>query len=283
MSYESRDQIFYYHGYALGLGGFIERKGTMLAIPSVGSAALSVAGGNACVQSGPFSWTPPCDPPPEQGGFSISVDSVTSQLSAKEDKDFWTTEAEVRITNFNLCNRVKVGLMVNRMVSQHKKRLCPTFDPEKDHQPRIMVGESQYFNVLIDGEPIDVRVDQGLDQYARHAELQTFMNQNQAYCNHSLTQCGTNAPEYVQDLVHKHTSPHLTRSSIVQPIPPPQHDRYSVHGYSIDIPNFGRIFFGEMHAADRMKRLNMIRWNLGCDNCGDGSGATGDMNGLPMP
>ena len=70
-------------------------------------------------------------------------------------------------------------------------------------------------------------------------------------------------------------------------------DVLEAHGYSVDLTdaahpddpalNLGRVFFGEMIVGDEMKRLNMIRWDLGCDTCGGGSGGGADMNGLPMP
>ena len=51
MSFDSTDphraQIFLHHGYALGLGGFIERRERKFVLPSIGSAALSIAGAEA--------------------------------------------------------------------------------------------------------------------------------------------------------------------------------------------------------------------------------------------
>lgn len=286
MSYESKDQIFIYHAYGLGLGGYIERNWQMLPIPSIGSSALSSAGGIACSQSGFFEWAPPCEPP---GGFYISTASVTSRLWTSEDDDYWTSEAEIQVAGFNLCNRVKVGLMINRMTSQHKKRKSRSYDEKRDHQPRITFKDSQFWNVTIDGEPLDVTINRGLDEHATHDELKTLISDDQTnggqFCRHSLLAChdSNDTPQYVKDLVQRYRSDKISRCSVVNDIPQPNNGKFKVHGYSVDIPDFGRIFFGEMMVSDGMKRLNMIRWDLGCENCGGGTGGSSDMNGVPMP
>jgi len=103
------------------------------------------------------------------------------------------------------------------------------------------------------------------------------------FCRHNLLTIGNDGPEYVQDLARKYISERYTRCSIINEIRRPEEARFEVYGYSIYIPDFGRIFFGELQAADGMKRLNMLRWNLGCADCGDGTSCATDMNGVPMP
>lgn len=288
MSYESKDQIFLYHAYALGLGGYVERNNQQLAIPSIGSAALAMAGGMACSDSGFFEWAPPCEPAPPKG-FYISVGSVSAKLWSQEEDDYWTTNAEVRVSNFNLCERVKIGLMVNRLTSKHKKRACKTFQRGRDDQPRISFKDSQFWNVTVDGEGVDVGINRDLDQHQSHDELKQAIAADRppkgygAFCARNLLAAEDEAPEYVRDLARKYTSDRLTRCSIVGEVKKSERLPHAVHGYSMELEDFGRVFFGEMIVADGMKRLNMIRWDLGCDNCGGGGGGSSDMNGMPSP
>src|SRR5256885_13271294 len=52
--FRSKPQIFHYHGYGHGCGGYLERDDHMVPIPSIGGAALSIAGGEARSEAGPF-------------------------------------------------------------------------------------------------------------------------------------------------------------------------------------------------------------------------------------
>ncbi|MEK6374636.1 MAG: hypothetical protein AABO58_18280 [Acidobacteriota bacterium] len=285
MSYDSKQQIFLYHAYAHGCGGFLERKNQLLAIPSVGGAALSIAGGEAYGETGRFEWAPPFEPDPPRG-FYLAVDRVTSHLWTEETEHAWITNADVRVYGFNLSERVKVGLMVNRLTSTHLKGLNREALPDGG-QPHISFNGSQFWNVFIDNAPVAISVDSDLDSYPTHVGLKGVVTQATPtpYCPGNLSVA---SPQYMRDLATKYTSNKLTRCSIVGEI-----GHGKAYGYSVDLTdsaapddpskNLGRVFFGEMLVGDEMKRLNMIRWDLGCDSCGGGSGGGADMNGLPMP
>jgi hypothetical protein len=270
-----RPQIFHYHGYGHGCGGYLERDDHMVPIPSIGGAALSIAGGEARTEAGPFIWAPPFEPPPPVG-FRLSLDWITTHLWTEENDKEWVTNAEVHVYGFNLCDRVRVGIMRNRMTSRHPKGIDRTALPHGG-QPRISFDGSYFMNVTIDGDPVVISIDRDLDACATHAELREVVSRARPtrYCPDNLS---AHEPLYMRDLATRYRSDRFTRCSIVGEI---RHS--SAYGYSVDLADFGRIFFGEMIVGDEMKRLNMIRWDLGCANCGGGSVSGCDMNGLPMP
>jgi hypothetical protein len=57
----------------------------------------------------------------------------------------------------------------------------------------------------------------------------------------------------------------------------------TIDGNSIVIPNFGIVYFGEAYITANSRRVTMVRFQLGSEDGGDGSGAAGDTNGEPWP
>jgi hypothetical protein len=57
----------------------------------------------------------------------------------------------------------------------------------------------------------------------------------------------------------------------------------TIEGNSIVIPNFGKVYFGESYITSLSRRITMVRFQLGSDDGGDGSGAGGDTNGTTWP
>lgn len=62
-----------------------------------------------------------------------------------------------------------------------------------------------------------------------------------------------------------------------------KHPDATIDGNTVIIPNFGRVYFGEMLVQDEARRVTMVRYQLGSDDGGDGSGASGDTNGGSWP
>jgi hypothetical protein len=288
--YEGKDkkpQIFHYHGYGHGCGGYVERHGNIIPIPSVGGAALSMAGGEAYTETGPFSWAPPFEPDPPVG-FRLSVQRITTHLWTEESDKEWVTNADVTVYGFNLCERVKIGIMRSRLTSRHPKGIDRTVLPNGG-QPRISFDGSYFVNVTIDNQPVVITLDTDLDTCPTHQQLREVVSGQRptTHCPRNLC-TGANDPQYMQELATHYQSKQFTRCSIVGHVGHP-----TAHGYSVDLTdpakpdepaqNLGRVFFGEMVVGDEMKRLNMIRWNLGCEACGDGTGGGADLNGTPMP
>ena len=287
MSYDNtKPQIFHYHGYGHGCGGYLERNGHIVPIPSIGGAALSMAGGEASTETGPFAWAPPFEAPPP-AGFYLSVDRITTHLWTVETDHEWVTNAEVFVYGFNLSNRVRVGIMRNRLTSRHPKGIDRAALPNGG-QPQISFEGSYFVNVTIDGDPVVISIDRDLDSSPTHTQLRQVVSRARPtpFCPNNL--CPPGAPQYLEDLATKYRNDHSTRCSIVGEV-----GHRAAHGYSVDLTdptnpddparNLGRVFFGEMIVGDEMKRLNMIRWDLGCDACGGGTGGGADLNGLPMP
>src|SRR5262249_42921452 len=158
MSYESKEQIFLYHAYALGAGGYVERQGEHLAIAGSAPGALSIVGGRSVSTFGPWVWKPPFDPEPDKGGFRVSIEETSIALWTEETDKEWITNGEVTLSGFNLCDRLKIGQVVGKLTSRHRKNT-------QNEQAHISFRGSQFFNVFLDGERLDVTIDQPLDEF----------------------------------------------------------------------------------------------------------------------
>jgi hypothetical protein len=61
------------------------------------------------------------------------------------------------------------------------------------------------------------------------------------------------------------------------------HPKAEIHGHVVRLPNFGKIYFGEMFVNDHSRRLTMIRFQLGSDDGGEVTAAGGETSGIPFP
>lgn len=61
------------------------------------------------------------------------------------------------------------------------------------------------------------------------------------------------------------------------------HPTAEIHGHVVRIPNFGKIYFGEMFITDHSRRLTMVRFQLGSDDGGEVTAAEGEASGATFP
>lgn len=292
MSYEKRDSLFLYHAYALGLGGWVERDGRKYPIDSLAPGVLSVVGGETKTTSPAWRF--------KQDDFYVSVDSAVARLWTEETDDAWISNVETTLSGFDLSGRVQARTIVARLTSTHKKQVDPR-RPRKE-RAKISFKGSRIEGLSIERKEVPFGADDVLDEFATHGELTSVLaGKNQPkprpgldaracaawggnYKRRSLLTSVRGDAPYVTDLVKKFVSPGVTRCTIAaQEIPDLGLKHVRPRGYSVEIEDFGRVFFGEMIVSNGMKRLNMVRWDLGCTNCGGGTGGAADVNGESMP
>ena len=61
------------------------------------------------------------------------------------------------------------------------------------------------------------------------------------------------------------------------------HPTATIHGHVVRVPNFGKIYFGEMFITKASRRLTMVRFQLGSDDGGEVTVAEGENNGGGWP
>jgi hypothetical protein len=61
------------------------------------------------------------------------------------------------------------------------------------------------------------------------------------------------------------------------------HPTATIHGHVVRVPNFGKIYFGELYITCDSRRLTMVRFQLGSDDGGEVTAAEGETNGNTFP
>ena len=61
------------------------------------------------------------------------------------------------------------------------------------------------------------------------------------------------------------------------------HPTATIHGHVVRVPDFGKIYFGEMFITAASRRLTMVRFQLGSPVGGEVVAAEGESNGDPWP
>ncbi len=61
------------------------------------------------------------------------------------------------------------------------------------------------------------------------------------------------------------------------------HPKATIDGNVLVVPDFGTVYFGEIFITCNSRKITMVRFQLGSPDGGEGSGASGDVNGGPWP
>ena len=61
------------------------------------------------------------------------------------------------------------------------------------------------------------------------------------------------------------------------------HPTATIHGHVVRVPEFGKIYFGELYVTRDSRRLTMVRFQLGSPHGGEVVAAEGETNGVGWP
>jgi hypothetical protein len=283
MSYEKRTEEHLYHAFALGVGGFLERDRKKQPIPIAAPNALSVSGGAGISQQKGYEYIYK-DPKRKGRDFSITVDEVTTEVVATELEDRWLTTGRAELRNVNINNVVKADMVRGVLTSVHVKR--KTRRAKKQEAPVSAKG-SAFENLTINGVPVRLVMDDAIESNPTHEKLRKFITGRQTaastFRSRNFLEKSGMKDDYICDMEGFVSASHI-RCSIYSDIALEREtDGVKQHCYSLDIKDFGRLYIGEIVVANGSKRLNMLRFDLGCENCGGGTGGSVDVNGETVP
>jgi hypothetical protein len=283
MSYEKRTEEHLYHAFALGVGGFLERDRKKQPIAIAAPNALSVSGGSGLSQQKGYEFVYR-DPKRQGRDFSITVDEVTTEVAATELEDRWLTMGRAELRNVNINDVVKADLVRGVLTSMHMKR--KTLRAKKQEAP-ISAKGSAFENLTVKGVPVRLAMDDTIESNPTHEKLRKFTTGRQkaaeTFRSRNFLQKSGSKDDYICDM-ERFINESQIRCSIYSEIALERDtDGVKQHCYSLDIADFGRLYIGEIVVADGSKRLNMLRFDLGCVNCGGGTGGSVDVNGATMP
>lgn len=238
---QSRDKTFYYQASASPLGGQMEQP-FLRPIPSPASSALSAAGGFASSQSEAFNHE-----------NIVSFTAAHTRISGHEapnGKEFSTLVTTV-VEGLNILEIVTAKRVVAQLAVAY---------PKNGNPRRIAMAGSHFEGLRVGGYDADPKLNDNL--LRSPVELKQIQGigalQGEAFEGSKwLTdRYGWTGSEQKDEAV-------LTICSLVNTLAP--EIPFSHWGHVIDIPDFGRIFLGELLVSHGFAQLSMVRAELGCN------------------
>ena len=246
---QSRDKTFYYQASASPLGGQMEQP-FLRPIPSPASSALSAAGGFASSQSEAFNHE-----------NIVSFTAAHTRISGHE-APHGGREAPDGKEFSTLVTTVVEGLNILEIVTAKRVVAQLSVAFPKDGGPRRIATAGSYFEGLRIGgydaepqpnkallrSPLTVEGIQGIGVEQSKALADKVSGLTARYGWTRREQKGNAA---------------LTMCSLLNAVSPKLPGRS--FGHVIAIPDFGRIFLGELLVSHGFAQLSMVRAELGCN------------------
>jgi len=277
-------RIHYFHADASALGGVLTRPVNEI-IPLQAPLSLSPAGGHAAASAngGDF-------PFPEIIKFDTASTQVSGSLSPKPGHG-WTTVVTAVVEGLNVLNVVTADRVVAQISTDH---------PLEGYDPIVTFLGTEIDGLKIGGSPVDVDFDLGIcDQgkpgtypsgpcvsdkafLSRAAEQYRYMNDP---ANLPRWVTDRTIPDWIKQRYVWNSAQVAVKGSVVCSLVKGTNGQFGGRPFAnvCDVPNFGRVFLGELLVDCKSYRLTMIRLELGCLADGDSTCATANINGHTQP
>jgi hypothetical protein len=251
-------KIYHYNAQGHGLSARFERPLQHL-IEVQGATSLPTIGGHGNSRVNNFKFQ-------EFVSFSSAYSHVSGSLNHADGT--YTTLVTATIENLNILDVVTADRIVARLSSQH---------PVEHDEPHIVFVGSKFDNLQIAGCCVKVELDQDFflrldtfkaikDELKANAEFRKMAEDpfQTGQRNELKEPCGT----LLCSLVKKVTTdcPGVTQ-----------------RGNCLIVPQFGKIFLGEVLAKHGTRTLTMVRFELGSPVSGSGTAVQAAVNGSTWP
>jgi hypothetical protein len=275
-------RVHFYHADGSALGGRIERPFEKI-VPAEASLSLPTVGGFAAARAEKFRF---------EGLISFEVAETFVSGSFNERNGTWNTQVSSAIEKLNVLNVVTADRVVAQISTEH---------PVTGYTPKVSFVGTQFENLRVGGCKIEPALNLGFcdqgdgDKYPEQPCIQdpAFLKAvDSQYYAMRPSQEGAGdftrnlTPEWLQQLYPVPQSElakkrGMVLCSLVQKI----HGEcpWRPYGHVFVIPEFGKVFLGELLLDDNSFHLAMIRLELGCPT--QGSLVVGDTrtNGSTYP
>jgi hypothetical protein len=275
------NRVHYYHADASALGGFFDRPIKHVVAPQA-PMSLSPSGGYGSARSENF----------RLEGV-ISYKSASTQVSgslSKKDGGGWVTLATAVIEGLNVLDVVTADRLTAQMSTEH---------PLQGDNPKVNFLGTSFENLKIAGCPIDVEVDFDIcdqgdgvgypsqpciedDRFlARVAEQYKRMNNSKSFPEWVKDR---SVPDWIKER-YEWDDQQGENDAVLCSIVKEASGQFpgKPFGSVFEVPEFGKVFLGELFVDCHSYRLTAIRLELGCSGHGSLSGPTTMTNGHTIP
>jgi hypothetical protein len=269
---------FHFHGHALGVAARIRRPEDR-SWPVQACSSLPVTGGEHQSEIGPT----------ELGKWVSFQSAATSMRGDYTDRaaavamtlgevafDAVPVETVVKssVRGLSVLGRLFVGVAEMGLTSRSS---------QKPGQPSIQVNGARLEDVRVDNSRLKITLGEQLfrDHDTKEKLATGFAKDLPKGHGHMFLRPGSQsaAPERLPE------AGGVVKCTLVQEMAwaDAPHPTATIDGHALIIPNFGKVFFGEMVITENSRRLTMVRCQLGSDDGGEVSAAEGEANGHTWP
>uniref|UniRef100_Q024J8 Uncharacterized protein n=1 Tax=Solibacter usitatus (strain Ellin6076) TaxID=234267 RepID=Q024J8_SOLUE len=269
---------YVFRGHSTGVAAHIRRPVTKL-LPVQGCSALPVTGGFHESNLGPGQlekWVSYESVATSAHGDYVSADDGVKTTLGQVAFDAAPTKTHVTasVKGLVILGRVHIGHAAIGLISH---------SPVGAEQPSILLEGNVLDDVRIDNSRLKITLD---EQFYRECDTRHKLATRHA--------AGLPAGHACMFLPASTTETQLTsfppnngtvKCTIVKEITwdGAPHPTAEIHGHVVRVPNFGKIYFGEMFVSDHSRRLTMVRFQLGSDDGGEVTAGDGESSGIPYP
>ena len=266
MSFNLQEGSYIYRGDAFGVSARFEHPDKVL-VPTQAQAILAATGGEASSVVRDFNFQD-----------RVMFSEATARAVGTSHDDTYYTDVTATIRDFRFM-QVHADFINMHIASVHRRSgRTPVAIDEGD----VTFTGSTISGLIVAGNKIEIEWDETLSKYP------TFERLHAALPKRGVTYgCGTT----------KHHLKHDTIASIVGGVKQlsdsekkalrkdPTANLTGVRFYRnvVLVPDFGKIFIGEVLIERAIRRINMLRIELGCGTGGGGTAGGGTGNGADIP
>ena len=260
-------KVFYFHAAAATLGGFIEAPFAKN-IPSQASVSLPAVGGEATARTGAFNFE-------EIVSCRAAYTRVTGRQQGTDGP--WSITATAVVEGLNILDTFTADRLVAQVSIEY---------PKEGNSLKVSLAGSTFDGLRIGGCDATPALNPTLLCGARGPLDHSHFEQGARELVRKMKEAigKEEKPKDFQWLKERFASDRkgtCCLSSLVDRIP--QTIPGATFGHAMDIPEFGRIFLGEVFACPTSIQVYSFRAELGCGMQGSIAGASAGVRGHPYP
>ena len=279
------EKTFFFHAQGVGLGGVVTRPFQHL-IDSRASASLPITGGRAAASSTRHVVPDLTDPKSKDLPHVVTIERAETDISGtRENNGIYRTVLTTLVHGLDVRGRVTADEVWAKLISEHRL---------DDDEPRITV-EGRIDSLKIDGKPVAVEfMHETFSDLNTHSKFKNKFDQDQAFRRQMRRQflwgdCeAKEIPDFLAEQ-YKFTdaqksipeSKGIVPCSIVKGVK--GGNGIQVFNHVVVIPDFGKLYLGELLLEKKMRTFTMMRFVLGSPVAGNITVAGGQGNGVPYP
>lgn len=252
----SNPKLYLYHAHGHALSGRIQRPFSEI-VDAQAASSLPISGGHGSAAGKDFSHR-----------NLLSFKTANTHVSGSEDSDGnHTSMVSISVEGLNVMDVVTADRIVARIACHHKPG---------DDEPSIVISGSHFDNLRIAGTPVTVAIDHDLFQ-----RIDTFdstlkeIDKNKDFKQKALD------PFYTGKQLKKPAREGTLLCSCVKSLSDVPGAAQDGHWYVV--PQFGKVFVGEVVSQYQKRRLTMLRIELGSPIQGTVIALDGQGNGGTWP